>query len=243
MLRNCVIGLGLIIAFCAMLQRCSYYRERAACCKQSFSLYRANEEVVGFGTSIPPSEAALQQAAFLNRFPHLSNKRLLLFLSRIHPKKGIDLLLEAFSVVASSNSALHLVIAGPDQVGLQGELIRRANALGIADRITWPGMLCGDLKWGAFRCAELFCLPSYQENFGIVVSEALACGLPVSISDSVNIAPDVASACAGIVHSPTVEGTKVALHQWLQMSSTSRVQMSRNAIKLFDSTFNFASVG
>ena len=210
--------------------------------KQSFSLYRANEEVVGFGTSIPPSEVALQQAAFLNRFPHLSNKRLLLFLSRIHPKKGIDLLLEAFSVVASSNSALHLVIAGPDQVGLQGELIRRANALGIADRITWPGMLCGDLKWGAFRCAELFCLPSYQENFGIVVSEALACGLPVSISDSVNIATDVASACAGIVHSPTVEGTKVALHQWLQMSSTSRVQMSRNAIKLFDSTFNFASV-
>ena len=85
--------------------------------KQSFFLYRANEEVVGFGTSIPPSEAVLQRAAFLNRFPHLSNKRLLLFLSRIHPKKGIDLLLEAFSGVASSDSALHLVIAGPDQVG------------------------------------------------------------------------------------------------------------------------------
>ena len=103
-------------------------------------------------------------------------------------------------------------------------------------------MLCGDLKWGAFRCAELFCLPSYQENFGIVVSEALACGLPVSISESVNIAPDVASACAGIVHPPSVEGAKVALQQWLQMSCASRVQMSRNAVELFDSTFNFASV-
>ncbi|QNJ00615.1 putative alpha-glycosyltransferase/ family 4 [Synechococcus sp. A15-62] len=210
--------------------------------KQSFSLYRANEEVVGFGTSIPPSEAALQREVFLNHFPHLSDKRLLLFLSRIHPKKGIDLLLDAFSSVASSNSALHLVIAGPDQVGLQGDLTLRANALGIADRITWTGMLSGDLKWGAFRSAELFCLPSYQENFGIVVAESLACGLPVSISDSVNIAPDVASACAGIVHSPTVEGTKAALHHWLQMSYSSRVQMSRNSIDLFDSMFNFASV-
>ena len=151
-------------------------------------------------------------------------------------------MLDAFSSVASSNSALHLVIAGPDQVGLQGDLTLRANALGIADRITWTGMLSGDLKWGAFRSAELFCLPSHQENFGIVVAESLACGLPVSISDSVNIAPDVASACAGIVHSPTVEGTKAALQHWLQMSYNSRVQMSRNSIDLFDSMFNFASV-
>ena len=103
-------------------------------------------------------------------------------------------------------------------------------------------MLSGDLKWGAFRCAELFCLPSYQENFGIVVAESLACGLPVSISDSVNIASDVASASAGIVHAPTVEGTKAALQHWLQMSYSSRVQMSRNSIDLFDSMFNFASV-
>jgi len=79
------------------------------------------------------------------------------------------------------------MIAGPDQVGWQAQLQQRAAELGIGARITWPGMLSGDLKWGAFRAAELFCLPSHQENFGIVVAEALACGLPVVISEPVNI--------------------------------------------------------
>jgi glycosyltransferase involved in cell wall biosynthesis len=161
--------------------------------RQSFWLYQANEVVVGYGTSAPPGDAEQQRELFLSRFPQLRGQRILLFLSRIHPKKGVDLLLEAFAAVASSDPRLQLVIAGPDQVGWQAQLQQRAAALGIADRITWPGMLSGDLKWGAFRAAELFCLPSHQENFGIVVAEALACGLPVTIAEPVNIASEAAS--------------------------------------------------
>ena len=72
-----------------------------------------------------------------------------------------------------------LVIAGPDQMGWQAELINIAKQLGVHDKILWAGMLQGDLKWGAFRAADAFILPSHQENFGIVVAEALSANLPV----------------------------------------------------------------
>ena len=210
--------------------------------RQSFWLYEANEVVVGYGTSAPPDDAESQRAAFLERFPQLRGQRLLLFLSRIHPKKGVDLLIEAFAAVAHADPRLRLVIAGPDQVGSQAGLQQRAAALGIPDRLTWPGMLSGELKWGAFRCAELFCLPSHQENFGIVVAEALACGLPVAIAEPVNISAEVAAAGAGLVHADTVAGTTKALRQWLALPMEEKKQMGLRAEQLFRERFDFASV-
>jgi glycosyltransferase involved in cell wall biosynthesis len=210
--------------------------------RESFWLYEANEGVVGYGTSAPPADAERQRQAFLQLFPQLQGQRMLLFLSRIHPKKGLDLLIEAFAVVAPSDPRLQLMIAGPDQVGWQASLQQRAAALGIADRITWPGMLTGELKWGAFRCAELFCLPSHQENFGIVVAEALACGLPVSIAQPVNISAEVAAAGAGFVHADTVAGTTEALRQWLAVPPDEKKQMGIRGSKLFYEQFDFSSI-
>ena len=210
--------------------------------KQSFWLYQSEDKVVGFGTSSPPSDVEGQRHAFLERFPHLRDQRILLFLSRIHPKKGVDLLIDAFAALAASDPRLCLVIAGPDQVGWQAALHQRAVALGIADRITWPGMLTGELKWGAFRCAELFCLPSHQENFGIVVAEALACGLPVAIAEPVNIATDIVQAGAGIVCADTASSTEEALRSWLSMTPETRAEMRRRCLQLFIDHFDFASV-
>ena len=210
--------------------------------RQSFWLYQANELVVGYGTSAPPADGDSQRQAFLARFPHLRGQRILLFLSRIHPKKGVDLLIEAFAAVASSDPRLQLVIAGPDQVGWQAGLQQRAAELGIAERITWPGMLSGELKWGAFRCAELFCLPSHQENFGIVVAEALACGLPVAIAEPVNISAEVAAAGGGLVHADTVAGTTEALRRWLALKAGEKQQMGIRGEQLFRQRFDFASV-
>jgi glycosyltransferase involved in cell wall biosynthesis len=209
--------------------------------RQSFWLYRANEVVVGYGTSAPPADAEHQREIFFERFPQLRGQRILLFLSRIHPKKGVDLLIEAFAAVAPSDPRLQLVIAGPDQLGWQAALQQQAAKLGIAERITWPGMLSGDLKWGAFRCAELFSLPSHQENFGIVVAEALACGLPVAIAEPVNISAEVAAAGAGLLHTDNLAGVQQVLLHWLALSPTSKTAMRENAIKLFYSHYNIAS--
>jgi glycosyltransferase involved in cell wall biosynthesis len=210
--------------------------------RQSFWLYKANEQVVGYGTSMPPGDFAQQRELFFAHYPQLREQRILLFLSRIHPKKGVDLLIEAFAAIAATDPTLHLVIAGPDHVGWQPKMQQRAAALGLADRITWPGMLSGELKWGAFRSAELFCLPSHQENFGIVVAEALACGLPVAISEPVNISSEVTAAAAGLVHADTVAGTTDALRQWLALSVEEKEQMGERAARLFRERFDFASV-
>ena len=169
----------------AVLFTCEEERRLA---RLSFWLYQCNEAVVNFGTSAPAGDPKAQQASFLEHYPELRGKRLFLFLSRIHEKKGCDLLIEAFATVARQNPQLHLVMAGPDQTGWQKVLLARAVQLGISSQIPWTGMLSGDVKWGAYRTAEAFILPSHQENFGIVVAEALACGLPVLISNKVNMA-------------------------------------------------------
>ena len=210
--------------------------------RDSFWLYKANEFVVGYGTSSPPRTDVYYRDKFFESFPELSSKRIILFLSRIHPKKGVDLLLHAFASVCKDYPDLHLVIAGPDQVGMKSELVSLSQALCVKDRISWPGMLTGDLKWGAYHASDLFCLPSHQENFGIVVAEALACRLPVSISTAVNISDDIIEKSAGLVHNDDIISTTNALSSWLAMSDTQRDQMRNNARALFLDRFDFSSV-
>ena len=222
----------------AVLFTCERERQLA---RESFWLYQAREQVISYGTASPPGDPVLQRQQFLERFPQLVDKRLLLFLGRIHPKKGVDLLIDAFAAVASADRDLQLVIAGPDQVGWQAALQRQAEGLGIADRISWPGMLTGDLKWGAFHASELFCLPSHQENFGIAVAEALACGLPVAIAEPVNISAEVAQARAGLVHADTAAGTTGALEQWLALDGAVRRAMAERGRALFEERFEIGA--
>ncbi len=208
--------------------------------RRSFGLYRANEVVVNFGTSVPVGDRKAQREAFLARYPELRDKRLFLFLSRIHVKKGCDLLIEAFARAAASDSSLHLVMAGPDQTGWQADLERLASARGVRDRILWPGMLTGDAKWGAFHASEAFVLPSHQENFGIAVAEALACGLPVLISDKVNIWREIVKDKAGLVGRDDVEGTYQSLNRWLGMSHGQKAEMRQSAEQCFRQRFEIS---
>ena len=201
--------------------------------RQSFGRYRASESVVGFGIPRPPGNPAQQRAAFLERFPELRGKRLMLFLGRLHPKKGCDLLIEAFAAAAARDPQLQLVMAGPDQQGVSKILKERADRLGLGQRILWPGMLSGDLKWGAFHAAEVFVLPSHQENFGIAVVEALACGLPVLISNKVNIWREIAADRAGLTDEDTLEGTSRLLGGWLDLPAAERADMARRAVECF----------
>lgn len=184
--------------------------------RRSFPFYHCREHVVGYAAGEPPANVAELAAEFSNRFADASREPFLLFLGRVHPKKGIDLLLRAYAQVSSSGSTLEpLVIAGPPvSAEYQGSLEQLALELGISKRITWTGMLDHRLKWGALARASAFVLPSHQENFGVAVAEALACGVPVLISNKVNIWREIVEDRAGWAGPDTVEGAIELLRRW-----------------------------
>jgi glycosyltransferase involved in cell wall biosynthesis len=216
--------------------------EERALSRESFWLYTAREEVVGYGIRKPAGDPSAQKEAFLAAFPFLRDRRLILFISRIQAKKGCDLLIEAFANAAREQPELDLVMAGPDQEGWRARLECRAEELGIADRIIWTGMLTGDLKWGSYRAAEVFVLPSHSENFGLVVVEALACGLPVLITDKVNIRNYIREDGAGLVGPDTLDGINSLLQQWLGLSPATRERMAFRAKLCFEKRFEIRQV-
>jgi glycosyltransferase involved in cell wall biosynthesis len=192
---------------------------------QTFWPHRWRSAVVPLGTSRPPGDATEQRAAFLQVIPVLQGRRFLLFLSRIHAKKGCDLLLKAFCRIADKHPDLDLVLAGPDPDGLRPGLSTIVEQKGFANRVHWPGMLEGDVKWGAFHAADAFILPSHQENFGIAIAEAIACKLPVLISNKINIWHYVTEDGTGLVEEDTEAGTLRLLERWLALTPAARAVM------------------
>ena len=220
----------------AVLFTCEEERIRA---RNAFLGPSYREQVVLYGAAAPDGNPDDERSAFRAAFPALQGKRFLLYLSRIHLKKGCDLLIRAFAKnIANAPPDMDLVIAGPDQAGWVAELQRIAKRLGVARRIHWPGMLTGAVKWGAFRSADAFILPSHQENFGIVVAEAMACATPVLISDKVNIWREVTSAGAGIVEPDTQAGINSLIQRYLALTDEERSVMRKNAERAFAQFFD-----
>lgn len=136
---------------------------------------------------------------FRARYPQLGGKVVLLFLSRLDAKKGLDLLLPAFALARAHCPELMLVLAGNGEPAYVSHLQGEAERLGVSAALIWPGFLAGEEKWVALAGADGFVLPSYSENFALAVGEAMAMGLPVVISDQVGIHQEVAAAEAGFV--------------------------------------------
>lgn len=206
--------------------------------QHSFPKYRVNEYLVGYGINRRDEKYNNMADRFLSNHPHLRGKRNLLFLSRIDPKKGCDILIEAFSKVAKSEPSFHLIMAGPNQSSWADSLHQRVKELGISDKVTFTGMLEGELKWGAFDCAEAFVLPSHQENFGIVIAEALSSGLPVLTTNKVNIWKEIKDSEAGIIETDDQAGVIRLLESWISLSDEGRDAMRNNALPCFRNFFD-----
>ena len=200
--------------------------------RESFRLYHCNERVVNYGTAAPQNLDGAREK-FFGAFPQLRDRPFFLFLGRLHEKKGCELLIEAFAQLEKSS---RLVVAGP--CSDDGYLRRlREMATSAGDSIIFPGMLTGDVKWGALSAADAFVLPSHQENFGIAVAEALACGTPVLISNKINIWREIETDGAGYVENDDLPGTINLLKRWLGTPETSRAEMGENARKCFAARF------
>lgn len=204
----------------------------------SFRPNRWNGLAIPYGISDPSGDPDTQIQALYQAFPALRNRRFLLFLGRLHEKKGCDLLIDAFAAVAAEFPNVDLVMGGPDQVGLMAKLQHVAQRRGIAARVLWPGLLTGDVKWGALRAADAFVLPSHQENFGISVVESLAVGRPVLISNQVNIWSEIQADGAALVEDDTLAGTERLLRRWLSLPDAERAAMADKAWGCFSRRYS-----
>ncbi|RKF20665.1 glycosyltransferase [Altericroceibacterium spongiae] len=196
-------------------------KQRAAGC---FPHHHYRGTVVGYGTADP----ALNQPVD----PQAAREPYLLFLGRLHRKKGVDMLLQALSRIAAPYRPT-IRFTGPDEEGRLPFLREQSEALGLTRHVLWTGPAYGTDKADLFRKAEAFILPSHQENFGIAATEALAMATPALLSDQVAIARNVMQSGAGFIANDTLDGTYALLQRWQNTSETARRKMRSEARALF----------
>ncbi|MFA6289054.1 MAG: glycosyltransferase [Opitutaceae bacterium] len=209
--------------------------------RNSFWLYDCNEIVMTHGTPGVPDTAKDYGAAFLEKRPELKSFRRFVFLGRVHPKKGPDIIIRTITGLQAAGrwdpAVMRLVLAGPADGDYAARLQALAKKLGVDGSIVWTGMLLGDDKWGALQSAEVFLLPSHQENFGIAVAESLSVGVPVLISKAVNIWADIVADGAGTAGEDTVPDFERQMTDWLEMSEEEVAIMRQRARLCFENRY------
>lgn len=223
----------LLRAATAVAFTCEQERKLA---RETWKPWGMREAVVGFGTSPPPARAPAMEAAFRSAVPDLGEHPYFLFMSRIHEKKGVDLLLQAFGETAAQGE-IDLVVAGPGDPAYLASLKQLAQECCPQGRVHWPGMLSGPAKWGALYGCEAMTLISHQENFGVIVAEALGCARPVIITDQVNIFDEVEAADAGVICTDNATSAVDGFTRFHALAAKERQAMGQRGQKLFQDRF------
>lgn len=178
---------------------------------------------------------------FLGQFESLRGQRLVLFLGRLHPKKGLHLLCEVWSKLEPRRPDAHLVIAGPDSENMRPALEERFAKLG-ASRVTFTGMLRGDLKWSALRACDVFVLPSYSEGLSVSVLEAMGVGLPVIVTRQCNL-PEVRKRNCGWEIEPQERALLRSIEDCLSIAPEKLAAIGKNGRELIESRYSWQRVG
>jgi len=196
--------------------------------------------VVPNGVDLEPFTKMPPRSEFVGRFPHLQDKRICLFLSRLHRKKGLEHLVQAWGRVSPAFPDWHLVIAGPDD-GMENWTRNAIGTLGLNSAVTLTGPLYGRDKLAAYAAADVFVLPSFSEGFSMAVLEAMAAGLPVLITPGCNF-PEAVEAGAAVCVEPTVDGTEAGLRTLLELSDAERDELGRRARQLIQRCYTWDRV-
>jgi glycosyltransferase involved in cell wall biosynthesis len=197
-------------------------------------------EVIPNGINLGDLEPAMSRTELEAGWSRLKDRSWLLFLGRLHPLKGLDLLLRAFALVAGKYPDHLLVIAGPDEGGYRKVLEKMVLNLGLESRVFFPGPVYGAAKAGLLKESEFLALTSYSDVFGLSVHEALACGTPVLVTTTCHI-PHVAQAGAGLVVEPEVEPVSRGMEELLG-DDRMRREMGANGPRLIASRFTWEKV-
>lgn len=165
----------------------------------------------------------------------------LLFLGRIHPKKGFDLLLSAWAKLSSLTRDWELVIAGPDEQGYLAQVRRLASSLGLQDRIVFTGPITGQAKNNLLHSADMFVLPSYSEGFSMSLLEAMACELPVIATHACNF-PDISRTQAGWECDSVMDSLTETLKAALKTTASERRERGQNGRRLVEASYAWPTI-
>lgn len=216
--------------------------------RESFpQLYRAREAVVGLGLRDEARDREGMRENFWKTHPELRDKKVFLFLGRLHPKKGLEMLIPAFGKIVARHPDVRLQIAGTvSGSGVGPDYLDGLKRLAVQScppqTVDFGGLLTGADKWAALHAAEALVLPSHQENFGMAVIEALSCSTPVLLSDKVNIWREIESGGAGLIEADTPEGTERLLERWLTLPEMERERGKKKARACFENHFESGRV-
>jgi len=176
--------------------------------------------------------------SILKMYPELKGKKIILFLGRIHLKKGLDLLINAFKKVVSFDKDAYLLIAGPQEDNCVFKIKNMIKKYSLSEHVVFTGMMLGDNKLDILHMSDLFVLSSYGENFGLAVLEAMACSLPVVITDRVGLCKEVEANNAGFVTSCNSEKIAEAIITLLRNNNL-RKEMGLNGRRVVGSYFTW----
>ena len=194
--------------------------------------------VIPNGVDIPNIKDA---SLFTRRFPQSQGKRIVLFMARLHAKKGVEMLLESWAKMASQYPNALLVMAGPDADRMRERLERFAAERGVSERVLFTGMLTGAMKWSALAAAECFVLPSFSEGLSVAVLEAMGMGLPVIVTEPCNM-PEVEEYRTGWQIKPDAMALTVALRMVLEGQPADNAIIGRLGARLVSTRYAWSTV-
>lgn len=219
-----------------------HYTSRAEQLEAEACGVRASATVLPLGIDVLPYASEISPERFYARFPQAKDRDIVLFLSRVDAKKGVDLLLAAFARLHLKFPKCLLVIAGSGEEEYVQSLRQQAEMLGIDGQVVWAGFLGGQDKLAAFAAASVFTLPSHSENFGIALVEALAAGLPCVTTPGVAISEDIAECDAGVVVPCEISALASGLERVIADVSM-RQCLGANARRLATDRFSMETMG
>lgn len=208
----------------------------------SIKNFKINNEIVVIENGIdldefqnlPPKQKLVED------YPELRDKKIVLFLGRLHISKGLDILIRAFSQIIGKHPDARLLLVGPDENGYKERIMKLIHEENVHGKVILTGILTGERKRSALCGADLFVLPSYSEGFSISILEAMASGLPVIITKQCNF-PEVEEQKAGIVINPYVDELAEAISKLLANAAI-RQKMGENGKKLVMDKYNWEAI-
>jgi len=195
---------------------------------------------IPWGVEIPNPARLPSRSRLAEMWPTLAGRPFLLFLSRLHPKKGLDMLIPAFGTLAGEFPDWHLLLAGPDEGGYRQTLEKMVQELKLENRVIFTGLVTGEAKAALLAHADLFVLPSYSEGLPVVVAEALGYGRPVVITTPCYV-PEAAQGGAGL-ETPPEKGALICALRDMMRDEVFRRQCSARAHEVARKYFTWESV-